>query len=43
VWGRAALLAGLFAAFLAAKSTVDDDGSGVDEEPAPEPVRPGGT
>lgn len=35
VWGRAALLVGLFIAFLAARSTVDDDVA----EPVPEPSR----
>ncbi|WP_414635909.1 glycosyltransferase family 87 protein [Actinophytocola sp.] len=36
VWGRAALLAALFFAFLAARSTVDDEVA----EPADPPVRP---
>jgi hypothetical protein len=37
VWGRAALLAGLFAAFLAARSTVDDDEV---DDPVPAPPQP---
>jgi hypothetical protein len=36
VWGRAALLAGLFVAFLAARATIDDD----PEPTADRPVEP---